>query len=164
MKGCILSALHLPRLRWHKLVLATPTWFGNLVTLKGWEDLWLNEGFANYFENTMLYKNIDGGLTFSRGNIFDFERALEQDSFASGRPLSSIINTTSEVHETFDSISYDKGSAIISMTAKIIGKKNFRKGINNWKKFDQALESSTNSIAVIMFCVGGFHRGSDDSG
>ncbi|EYC20702.1 hypothetical protein Y032_0021g376 [Ancylostoma ceylanicum] len=132
-------------------------WFGNMVTLKGWEDLWLNEGFANYFENVMPYEKKDRGLTLSSRGARDFERALQADSFASSRPLSSVITSTSEVYETFDSISYDKGSAVIAMTVKIIGKQQFRKGVHHyiekfslrnakgddwWKSLDEVLNST----------------------
>ncbi|EPB75893.1 hypothetical protein ANCCEY_04998 [Ancylostoma ceylanicum] len=106
-------------------------WFGNMVTLKDWNEVWLKEGFAKYFENTMLDNKIDNGLNLY-GDLatMDFEKALEKDSFATSHPLCSSIETASEVYESFDDISYSKGSAIIAMTLKIVGEKKFKEGLN----------------------------------
>ncbi|EYC35550.1 hypothetical protein Y032_1029g3436 [Ancylostoma ceylanicum] len=105
-------------------------WFGNMVTLKDWGELWLNEGFANFFENTVLHDKKDGELYRSASAILEFDGALESDCFATSRPLSSIIDTPSEIFESFDSIAYSKGGAIIQMTANMMGSEKFRKGLN----------------------------------
>ncbi|RCN47482.1 hypothetical protein ANCCAN_06513 [Ancylostoma caninum] len=113
------------------MIMRLGKWFGNIVTLKSWEELWLNEGFANYFEQTKLYNRVGDSLKMhDEYAIMSFEAALERDSFSSTRPLSAIMNTSSEVLEAFDTISYDKGSAIIGMTASMIGEQHFRKALN----------------------------------
>ncbi|EYC31901.1 hypothetical protein Y032_0003g1294 [Ancylostoma ceylanicum] len=148
-------------------------WFGNMVTLKDWNEVWLKEGFAKYFENTMLDNKIDNGLNLY-GDLatMDFEKALEKDSFATSHPLCSSIETASEVYESFDDISYSKGSAIIAMTLKIVGEKKFKEGLNHyikkfflqnaqgddwWNSLDQALEGSKegpNGGSLKMWYIG----------
>ncbi|EYB86171.1 hypothetical protein Y032_0284g1344 [Ancylostoma ceylanicum] len=108
-------------------------WFGNMVTLKSWGELWLNEGFASYFERTKLYREVGSRL---RRHDRDIEEALEADSYWSTRPLSATINSPSEVKETFDTISYRKGEAIITMAARLIDEQHFRRALNHYiKKF-----------------------------
>ncbi|KIH62027.1 hypothetical protein ANCDUO_07692 [Ancylostoma duodenale] len=88
-----------------------------MVTLKSWDELWLNEGFACYFENTKLHNTVENGLNMNQYNLLLlFEGALKRDSFPSTRPLSAMISTPSEVQETVDEKSYAKENAIISMT------------------------------------------------
>lgn len=60
----------------------------------------------------------------------NFEDALNADSYASSRPLYAIIDTNSEVEESFDDISYNKGGAVITMTVNMIGNQRFRKALN----------------------------------
>jgi hypothetical protein len=93
-------------------------WFGNLVTLADWTELWLNEGFATYFENV-------GAAHFRpEYGYFDFflpgsaAEAFEQDGdAAASRPLSVARSPSSgsEVDDWFDSISYDKGASVLRM-------------------------------------------------
>ncbi|KIH66430.1 hypothetical protein ANCDUO_03242 [Ancylostoma duodenale] len=101
-----------------------------MVTLKDWGELWLNEGFANFFENSIPNNENDGEIQRNAQATLDFDYALRKDCFATSRPLSSIIDTPSEIHETFDGISYDKGGAILEMTANLMGAQKFRKGLN----------------------------------
>ncbi|EYC27508.1 hypothetical protein Y032_0009g768 [Ancylostoma ceylanicum] len=130
-------------------------WFGNMVTMKDWGEVWLNEGFANFFETAVFLNKNDGDLHRSLHAEISFDNALENDCFATSRPLSSVIDTPSEIFESFDSITYDKGGAIIDMTAKIMGRQKFRKGLNHyirkfslrntqgddwWRSIDESLE------------------------
>ncbi|VDO24618.1 unnamed protein product [Onchocerca flexuosa] len=107
-------------------------WFGNLVTMKWWNDLWLNEGFATFME----YLGIDA---ISKGSfrMADFlqkfvHRAYRRDGQATSHPLSFPIDKAEDVFEAFDVITYDKGSAIISMIQHVMGPENFKKGLHNY--------------------------------
>ncbi|EPB67235.1 hypothetical protein ANCCEY_13675 [Ancylostoma ceylanicum] len=126
-----------------------------MVTMKDWGEVWLNEGFANFFETAVFLNKNDGDLHRSLHAEISFDNALENDCFATSRPLSSVIDTPSEIFESFDSITYDKGGAIIDMTAKIMGRQKFRKGLNHyirkfslrntqgddwWRSIDESLE------------------------
>ncbi|RCN49223.1 hypothetical protein ANCCAN_04638 [Ancylostoma caninum] len=101
-----------------------------MVTPNDWGELWLNEGFATFFENTWFYTKNGGDLHRTVHATLSFDTALREDSFATSRPLCSIIDTPSEIFETFDGISYKKGAAILEMTASLMGEQKFRKALN----------------------------------
>ncbi|CAJ0603941.1 unnamed protein product [Cylicocyclus nassatus] len=115
----------------------THQWFGNLVTLSWWEELWLNEGFAAYFEDVRLLGPADEGMEISKDEfVEETEDALVEDARVSGRPMSSIIHEFREIGSSFDTISYNRGAAIIAMLRAVIGNKNFQKGLTHYlKKF-----------------------------
>ncbi|VDN02876.1 unnamed protein product [Thelazia callipaeda] len=108
-------------------------WFGNLVTMKWWNDLWLNEGFATF----MQYLGADA---ISKGHfrMTDYflqdavQLAYRRDGQATSHPLSFPIDKAEDVSEAFDSITYDKGSAIIYMIQHVMGSEVFKKGLNDY--------------------------------
>ncbi|KAK6750986.1 hypothetical protein RB195_002763 [Necator americanus] len=133
-------------------------WFGNLVTMKYWDDLWLKEGFASFFEKTLYQEKLhEEGLRMSTIELVsDLYKGLTEDSLATSRPLSSIIHTPMEVRESFDTITYKKGAAVIAMIRSVVGGKIFRKAINHflkkfsfknvrrddlWQAFDEVIET-----------------------
>ncbi|VBB27155.1 unnamed protein product, partial [Acanthocheilonema viteae] len=108
-------------------------WFGNLVTMKWWNDLWLNEGFATFMEYL-------GADAISKGSfrMIDYflqdavKQAYRRDGQATSHPLSFPIDKAEDVSEAFDAITYDKGSAIIFMIQHVMGSENFKKGLHNY--------------------------------
>ncbi|XP_076825542.1 endoplasmic reticulum aminopeptidase 1-like isoform X2 [Clavelina lepadiformis] len=96
-------------------------WFGNLVTMEWWNDLWLNEGFASYME----YYGVD--MIHPKWKFFaDFSAttvtaAMTQDSSQFTHALSFPVTDSRKVDEMFDSISYNKGASIIMMLKDFIG-------------------------------------------
>lgn len=107
-------------------------WFGNLVTMQWWTDLWLNEGFATWVGTMALDK------AFPKWNVWesfitdDFNRALDLDRLYNSHPIEVTVNKASEVGEIFDAISYSKGASVIRMLVNILGENIFRKGIINY--------------------------------
>jgi puromycin-sensitive aminopeptidase len=103
-------------------------WFGNLVTMKWWDDLWLNEAFATW----MAYKIVDGWRPGWRMWL-DFEKgkaaALALDALASTHPVRSEVRTVAEATEAFDLITYEKGGAVLRMIEGWLGEVPFRDGI-----------------------------------
>ncbi|KHJ96075.1 peptidase family M1 [Oesophagostomum dentatum] len=105
-------------------------WFGNLVTMKWWDDLWLNEGFARYIQYFGADRISDGKMRMKEYFLLDALTAgLTRDSVSSSHPLSFKIDKASEVFEAFDSISYGKGGSVLRMMAAITGQENFNDGI-----------------------------------
>jgi|ECHnycMinimDraft_1075156.scaffolds.fasta_scaffold01042_2 Aminopeptidase N len=103
-------------------------WFGNLVTLKWWDDLWLNESFATFLEFKCAEKiypqyNILGDFVRS------VSRALFIDSLSSTHKIKAEIKTPVDINEAFDEISYEKGAGILRMVESYLGEEEFRKGI-----------------------------------
>lgn len=107
-------------------------WFGNLVTMSWWNDLWLNEGFATY----MQYMSLQTVLPqLDIGNLFLAVRfrAMDKDALNSSHAVSTDVNDPEQVEEMFDSISYEKGASILLMlNASLPGDQQFRKGIINY--------------------------------
>ncbi|XP_062307429.1 leucyl-cystinyl aminopeptidase [Osmerus eperlanus] len=103
-------------------------WFGNLVTMRWWNDLWLNEGFATY----MQYLSLDRQLPqLDAGNVFLKVRleAMAKDALNSSHPVSTQVTSPEQVEEMFDSVSYEKGASILLMLNASMPDGQFRKGI-----------------------------------
>eukprot|EP01027_Heterolobosea_sp_BB2_P001403 GEZU01002139.1.p1 GENE.GEZU01002139.1~~GEZU01002139.1.p1 ORF type:complete len:564 (-),score=107.25 GEZU01002139.1:389-2080(-) len=97
-------------------------WFGNLVTMKWWSDLWLNEGFASYVEylgTDHVYPNWEMMDQFV---ILDYLSALSADSSNSTHAIAQHVVHPSDIQQMFDSISYDKGASILRMLSSFIGR------------------------------------------
>ncbi|XP_010731980.3 leucyl-cystinyl aminopeptidase isoform X2 [Larimichthys crocea] len=121
-------------------------WFGNLVTMSWWNDLWLNEGFATY----MQYMSLQTVLPkLDIGNLFLAVRfrALDKDALNSSHAVSTEVNTPEQVEEMFDSVSYEKGASILLMlNASLPGDQQFRKGIMLYLKTFSGLNTDTDNL------------------
>ncbi|KAK3789885.1 hypothetical protein RRG08_060438 [Elysia crispata] len=106
-------------------------WFGNLVTMGWWDDLWLNEGFATFVEYIGL-DVVDKSFQGQNSLSTSYTDALYKDSLVNSHPVKVPVKDSSEIASVFDSISYQKGSALIRMVESVIGKENFKKGLKNY--------------------------------
>ncbi|CAJ1068864.1 leucyl-cystinyl aminopeptidase [Xyrichtys novacula] len=121
-------------------------WFGNLVTMSWWNDLWLNEGFATYMQYTSLQTVLP---QLEIGNLFLSVRfrALDKDALNSSHPVSTEVNSPEQVEEMFDSVSYEKGASILLMlNASLPSEQQFRKGIIQYLKQFSGLNADTNDL------------------
>ncbi|XP_055379130.1 aminopeptidase N-like [Condylostylus longicornis] len=111
-------------------------WFGNLVTMKWWTDLWLNEGFATYIASLgveYVHPEWNSLKEESSSNIFDIFRV---DALKTSHPISTEIKEAHKISQIFDAISYSKGSCAIRMMHLFLGEETFKKGVSNYlKKF-----------------------------
>ncbi|VDK56830.1 unnamed protein product [Cylicostephanus goldi] len=99
--------------------------------MKWWDDLWLNEGFASYVEFLGADHVSDRHMKLPEYFILDpLTKGLERDSVSTSHPLSFTIEKANEISEAFDSISYDKGAAVLKMMAAITGQESFFKAVN----------------------------------
>uniref|UniRef100_A0A8D0VSX2 Aminopeptidase n=1 Tax=Sus scrofa TaxID=9823 RepID=A0A8D0VSX2_PIG len=110
-------------------------WFGNLVTLAWWNDLWLNEGFASYVE----YLGADHAEpTWNLKDLIvpgDVYRVMAVDALASSHPLTTPaeeVNTPAQISEMFDSISYSKGASVIRMLSNFLTEDLFKEGLASY--------------------------------
>ena len=111
-------------------------WFGDLVTMKWWDDLWLNESFATF----MAYKVVD--WAFPHWHIWqDFVenstqsstgQAMARDALNSTHPIEAKVQSPEEIEELFDEISYGKGASVLRMIEAYLGPENFQKGVSNY--------------------------------
>lgn len=104
-------------------------WFGNLVTMRWWTDLWLNEGFASWIEYLAvdhLYPDWDMWMQF---NVDEQQAALKLDALEHTHPIEVPVRHPDEIRTIFDAISYSKGASVIHMLHEYLGPEVFRDGL-----------------------------------
>jgi len=104
-------------------------WFGDLVTMKWWDDIWLNEGFATW----MSWKPIEAWKPdwhAERNEIQESAGSLSADSIASVRAVRAKAETPAEIQTLFDGIAYGKAASVLRMVEAYVGPEVFRKGVN----------------------------------
>lgn len=113
------------------------SWFGNLVTMQWWNELWLNEGFASYIE----YKGMDSVLpewiimdTFV---IDTLHPVLTLDATLGSHPIVQTVENPDQITEIFDTITYNKGASIIRMIENFVGEKLFKEAVHNYLKANE---------------------------
>jgi len=109
-------------------------WFGNLVTMEWWTDLWLNEGFASYIEYLAVDTLFPEWNMWSQFLLSDHGPALRLDALLHTHAIEVEVHHPGEIGEIFDEVSYSKGASIIRMLAEYIGPKHFRDGLRHYLK------------------------------
>ncbi|KAI4503438.1 hypothetical protein M0802_001660 [Mischocyttarus mexicanus] len=113
-------------------------WFGNLVTLEWWQYIWLNEGFATYFEYYITDKINEKWRFMDQFNVKVLHDALIYDLIKDKtRALDSDVSSEKHISQHFDTISYDKGAAIIRMFSHVLGEDTFKEGLQKYLKDNQ---------------------------
>ena len=123
--------------QWVAIVIAhelAHQWFGNLVTMKWWTDLWLNEGFATYMETFCVDKLFPNWHMWDLYLADRYALALKLDSLSNSHPIEIEVNHPDEINEIFDMVSYAKGGAMIRQLAEYIGDDKFRDGLRHYLK------------------------------
>src|SRR5262249_54830440 len=103
-------------------------WFGDLVTMMWWDNIWLNEGFASWME----YKPVKAWKpewNLGTDEVQDTAIALNTDSLLSTRTIRAKAETAAQINEMFDGIAYEKSAAVLRMLESYVGEEPFRKGI-----------------------------------
>jgi len=103
-------------------------WFGDLVTPAWWDDIWLNESFANWM-GYRIASEWRPELNIQLGAIDEALTAMNTDALKVGRPIRQPITDSGEIDSAFDAITYGKGGQVIDMTANYMGGDAFQKGV-----------------------------------
>ncbi|XP_034169259.2 thyrotropin-releasing hormone-degrading ectoenzyme isoform X1 [Pangasianodon hypophthalmus] len=138
-------------------------WLGDLVTPVWWDDVWIKEGFAHYFEY------VGSDFLFPKWNMKQrfltdvLHEVMLLDGMATSHPISEELFQVTDIHRVFDWISYKKGAALIRMLANVMGQTAFQRGINDylvtheygntarddlWNSFSQALQREGKDISI----------------
>ncbi|XP_064595580.1 glutamyl aminopeptidase-like [Liolophura sinensis] len=104
-------------------------WFGNIVTMDWWDDLWLNEGFASFMEYIGVADYEKDWHMMNQFIVDDVQPVMVTDSAVNSHPIVVKVNNPDEINEVFDSISYSKGASIIGMLKHFMGDDKFFEGI-----------------------------------
>ena len=106
-------------------------WFGDYVTASWWDDLWLNEGFANWMEDRIT-RTLQPSWGTKNDSVARQLEVMDSDSLASARSVRQHVVTTSDADEAFDDITYEKGAAILGTIERWIGEQAFQKGVRDY--------------------------------
>ncbi|MDF3822108.1 M1 family aminopeptidase, partial [Leptospira sp. 96542] len=130
-------------------------WFGNLVTMKWWNGLWLNESFATYMASLAQEKNSE----FSETWISFFEKmkqwAYEEDSYSTNHPVEAKVLNTEDAFTQFDGITYGKGASVLKQLVFFIGEESFQRGVQNYlRKYSYNNSTLSDFLKELEFASG----------
>jgi len=106
-------------------------WFGDLVTMKWWDDIWLNEGFATWMTPKPLIA-WKPEWKQNEAEVLDANNSINGDSVVATRPIHQAAETRGEINALFDGIAYGKTAAVLHMVESYIGPDAFRAGVNKY--------------------------------
>ncbi len=130
-------------------------WFGDLVTMQWWNDLWLNEGFATWMSAKIVnaYKpQWNWKIEESLGNL---RTAMGADSLATSRKIRQPITTQDDIANAFDGITYQKGASILDMFEARMGEKAFRRGVRAYLRAHAHGNATTGDFLKALAKEGG---------
>jgi aminopeptidase N len=104
-------------------------WFGDLVTMKWWDDIWLNEGFATWMSSKPI-QAWKPEWNFNLDDVSNTGGTLNTDSLANTRPIHQAAETPAQIQELFDGIAYGKAASVLRMLESYLGEETFRAGVN----------------------------------
>ena len=116
-------------------------WFGNLVTMAWWNDLWLNEGFASWME-TKATDHFNPAWQMWLSAAADKSAVMSGDARRSTHPLQMRVENETDANAAFDNITYEKGGALLRMFEGYLGPEQFRQGIHRYLS-DHRLSNAT---------------------
>ena len=141
------SSLHTKQ--WVALVIAhelAHQWFGNLVTMKWWTHLWLNEGFASFMEYLAVDELFPEWRVWTQFVYTEQARALSLDGLTNTHAIEIPVHHPGEISEIFDAVSYSKGASVIRMLQAYVGEANFQKGLSHYLKKHQYSNAETEDL------------------
>ncbi len=131
-------------------------WFGDLVTMAWWNDIWLNEGFATWMENKITgeWRPVwHPAISTEEGRQF----AMGQDSLLAARMIRQPIASKGDIENAFDGITYQKGAAVLSMFEAYLGPKAFQAGVRRYLRA-HAYGNATTQDFLAALAAGGDRR------
>jgi aminopeptidase N len=121
-------------------------WFGNLVTMDWWNELWLNEGFATWVGWLAVDKLHPEWNVWAQFCAESLHSAFNLDSIRNSHPIEVPVRNALEVDQIFDHISYLKGSSVIRMLSAHLGAKNFLQGVSDYLKAHKYSNATTKDL------------------
>ena len=107
-------------------------WFGNLVTMQWWNDLWLNESFAEWASTTCSTEATQWDTAWTTFNTAEKSWAYRQDQLSSTHPIVAEIRDLEDVEVNFDGITYAKGASVLKQLVAYVGREPFTDGLRQY--------------------------------
>ena len=121
-------------------------WFGDLVTMAWWNDLWLNESFASWMGDKAVDNLYPEWEMWTQFLTQDTNRALSLDGLKNSHPIEQEVSNPAEIGQLFDAISYSKGASIIRMLENFMGEEPFRSGLHDYLTAHQHANARTQDL------------------
>ena len=131
-----------------------PMWFGDLVTMKWWNGIWLNEAFATFASMKCVdafRPDWETWLTFAADRTY----SMGTDATESTRPIEFPVESPEEASEMFDNLTYLKGSSVLRMLEQYLGEDTFRKGVSNYLKHHAHANTETADLWAALDAASG---------
>ena len=121
-------------------------WFGNLVTMEWWDDLWLNESFASWMgDKAVDYLHPEWEM-WTQFLTHDTSSALNLDGLRNSHPIEQEVGNPAEIGQLFDAISYSKGGSVLRMLEHYLGEDAFREGLRIYIKRHEYANARTRDL------------------
>jgi len=130
-------------------------WFGDLVTMSWWDEIWLNESFASWM-STRIENQWKPEWKIQTSNMSSLQRAMSGDSLVSARKIRQPITTNDDIENYVDAITYDKGESILYMFEKWIGEEKFQRGVQRYLKAHAWGNATTEDFLAALSAEVGF--------
>lgn len=121
-------------------------WFGDLVTMEWWDDLWLNESFASWMGDKAVDVIFPDWQMWTQFVSQDTNAALSLDGLESSHPIEVAVKDPAEIREIFDAISYSKGGSVLRMLEQFLGPDAFREGLRSYIADNQYANARTEHL------------------
>ena len=130
-------------------------WFGDLVTMKWWEDLWLNESFAEWASYMATSEATQFTTAWTEFNALRKNWAYRQDQLSTTHPIATEMKDLEDVKTNFDGISYAKGASVLQQLVEHVGRENFIKGLRVYFTKHAFKNTTLNDLMVELEATSG---------
>ena len=130
-------------------------WFGDLVTMRWWNDLWLNESFAEYASHLAVANATEWKGAWVTFSALEKSWAYRQDQLPSTHPIVAEINDLADVQVNFDGITYAKGASVLQQLVAFVGEADFLKGVGNYFRKHAHKNTELNDLLVELEATSG---------
>jgi aminopeptidase N len=138
-------------------------WFGDLVTMQWWDDIWLSEGFATWAQ-AKIVDEWRPHFGAELDQISKVDSVMDLDSLAHARSVREPVRSRAEAAEAFDGITYEKGAAVLRMIEQWVGPQIFRRGVQKYLRDHAWQTASADDLFAALDYVSTFQVGRMASG
>jgi len=124
-------------------------WFGNLVTMPWWDDIWLNESFATWMGSRVV-QTLHPEYRSDLGSLASAQRAMRLDNLTSARSIQQPVQTNHDIHNAFSAITYEKGGAVLGMFERWMGADTFREAIGVYLRRHQGRTATSGDLLAAL--------------